>query len=337
MTAVLTYFYWFFIFSLFIQQARANELKNVLNTYTESCPDQPLPKGLIYHAALVGDLGLVQQLIARGINISEPNSKGVTPITMAVDNNHPDIVKELLAHGADPDSTDGEFPLIISAIIDGHFEIFKLLVDAGANTQHKILGQSLFYVACTKRNSQIVELFVNMGVNLNEIVSIDDGHHTALVAMLHNTHFTYFEKKKLLQLFIEHKVDLNQKTLGTTCFGYMLHANKIKEAMLLIQHGADINAEIQTQLTPLAYVVSKNNIGLASLLITFFADTRKDHQLLLNYAFKNDNPQMVTLLAETLKMTSKDLQNFQKNYPKTFAAYEQLQEAHYQPGGRLQL
>jgi ankyrin repeat protein len=57
-------------------------------------------------AARVGYMGALADLIRLKAKIDTANRMGETPLIVAVQNRHPDIVKVLLALGADPDKAD---------------------------------------------------------------------------------------------------------------------------------------------------------------------------------------------------------------------------------------
>ncbi len=52
-------------------------------------------------AARSGYPGVVEQLIARGANVNVHGARGQTALMWAAAEKHPDVVKVLLAHGAD--------------------------------------------------------------------------------------------------------------------------------------------------------------------------------------------------------------------------------------------
>jgi len=86
-------------------------------------------------AALVGDIDIVKQLIAKD---AEVNKKGWAPLHYAAANGNDDIVKLLLDHDAyiDAGSPNGTTPLMMAAR-GGHVSTVKLLLDGGADLNVK--------------------------------------------------------------------------------------------------------------------------------------------------------------------------------------------------------
>lgn len=86
-------------------------------------------------AALVGDIDIVKQLIAKD---AEVNKKGWAPLHYAAANGNDDIVKLLLDHDAyiDAGSPNGTTPLMMAAR-GGHVSTVKLLLDSGADLNVK--------------------------------------------------------------------------------------------------------------------------------------------------------------------------------------------------------
>lgn len=95
----------------------------------------------LWEAARKGDAAKVEALIKKG---ADPNAKthyGVSALAFACDRGHVDVVKVLLANGADPKVKDtfyGATPLD-SALENGHTEIVKLLLEKGASPDNALL------------------------------------------------------------------------------------------------------------------------------------------------------------------------------------------------------
>ena len=89
-------------------------------------------------AASEGHLDILKALIAAGANKDEVNGYDDTPLTMAAINGHVECVKALLAWKADVNEANrygyGSTPLM-HASFNGDVEIMKLLLAAGAESK----------------------------------------------------------------------------------------------------------------------------------------------------------------------------------------------------------
>lgn len=90
----------------------------------------------LHHAAIVNDIPLLELLIKHKANLNI-ESMGVTPIYLASEKGHADIVKKLLEAGAEPNiiykkNGIGYTPLSIASQ-NGHAEIVKELLENGAD------------------------------------------------------------------------------------------------------------------------------------------------------------------------------------------------------------
>lgn len=59
-----------------------------------------------FEAMRAGDTALVEELLRRGIDIEATNERGFTALILATYNEQPELVRRLLAHGADPNRGD---------------------------------------------------------------------------------------------------------------------------------------------------------------------------------------------------------------------------------------
>jgi ankyrin repeat protein len=93
-------------------------------------PARPLPPpDDFYKAADTGDLGRVNEVLGAGnVDVNTLDSKGRSPLILAISRGHVEIVKALLAHGADPSKADGHGVTPKAAAYSrGSFEITKAL------------------------------------------------------------------------------------------------------------------------------------------------------------------------------------------------------------------
>ncbi len=88
----------------------------------------------IANAAAVGDLDGVKVLLQKGVAVNVPDYRGYTPLMLAAHNDRgqPDIVKLLLAHGADPSATGEDETALSLAAKRGESDVTRLLRDAQA-------------------------------------------------------------------------------------------------------------------------------------------------------------------------------------------------------------
>ena len=95
-----------------------------------AAPARPLPPpDDFYKAADTGDLGRVNEVLGAGnVDVNTLDAKGRSPLILAISRGHVEIVKALLAHGADPTKADGHgLTPKAAAYSRGSFEITRAL------------------------------------------------------------------------------------------------------------------------------------------------------------------------------------------------------------------
>lgn len=90
--------------------------------------EEGIPAGPVEYWAAVGNFDQVQQAINEGHDVNAPGDDGYTALHAAAENNHLEIVKLLLLHGADVSAavTSGETPADL-AVLCGHDDVVKIL------------------------------------------------------------------------------------------------------------------------------------------------------------------------------------------------------------------
>lgn len=81
-----------------------------------------------------GDVGIVRDLLDRGIEVDSRDRYGQTGLMLAAHAGHGEVVATLIAHGAGLDRT-AKFGLsaLMLAIVAGHAAVARLLAEAGAD------------------------------------------------------------------------------------------------------------------------------------------------------------------------------------------------------------
>ena len=108
-------------------------------------------------------------LIENGANVNGWCKYGRTPLSRAVFNGYPDIVERLLDAGADVDARDrdGSTPLVAAAA-NGHSDIVRCLGDKGAdvNAEDDIYGHTALTMAARNGHLDIVKYLVDKGADV---------------------------------------------------------------------------------------------------------------------------------------------------------------------------
>lgn len=97
-------------------------------------------------AARQGDTKTVEAMLAKGVDVNTKFRYGATALSYACDHTHADVVKVLLAHGADVNVKDtfyGATPLSW-AVQRGSTDITKMLLEKGATGRDDALIGSVF-------------------------------------------------------------------------------------------------------------------------------------------------------------------------------------------------
>ncbi|MCJ1394865.1 hypothetical protein MMC18_007745 [Xylographa bjoerkii] len=124
------------------------------------------------HAAFKDDCVIVKRLLnAPGIEVDLPNDNGATPLIVAAEHGHTEIVAELLGRHADPEymQFDGT-TAILHAINNGYHLTVEVILEHGINIHTKDgSGRTLLHRACMSDEQQveIVRLLLDRGLDIN--------------------------------------------------------------------------------------------------------------------------------------------------------------------------
>lgn len=127
---------------------------------------------LLYIAACQGHLDVVKALIAAGANLNQQADKGISSLFIAAQQGHLDVVNALIAAGADVflNREDGCSPLVM-AVQMGHIEVVKLLIAAGADVS-LALTDILSSIDSDKLNDIFQVFKENIDVNFMELLDV---------------------------------------------------------------------------------------------------------------------------------------------------------------------
>ena len=187
----------------------------------------------LYNASFYGDNIAVSTLLAEGVDVnSEGFYGGATSLMAASQNGHIDIVRILLANGANVDAQrdEGQTALIYATV---HPDIVKLLLDAGAETELKsILGHTALLYASTEGNTETVKALIEGGADIDvKDVALD---FTPLIYASMNGH------TDIVKALIDAGADINVKSkkLNITALSIAIHNNHAETVYFLRKAGA---------------------------------------------------------------------------------------------------
>jgi ankyrin repeat protein len=117
-------------------------------------------------AAFKGHVEVVQLLLRRGADVRTKDDAGFSPAENAVREHHPEVACILLAHDKDP-NLPGR--LLEEAVRRGQADTVAMLLDMGVPINARFAsGSSALYDAALKGDTQIVDLLVGRGSDVNE-------------------------------------------------------------------------------------------------------------------------------------------------------------------------
>jgi len=225
------------------------------------------------YAAANGDLTAVQSLLA-GQGVRRPKQKELDDaLGQAMWNPQAGVVKELLAHGANPNiRLHGDWTPLTIACRHGDVEIARQLLAGGADVNfsrgYAAAGDAPLMYAAAWMPADFVQELIAKGAQVNATTKEGD---TALGWAVFGGRL---ENAKVL---VQHGAEINVHVGKAD--GYvgwpLIHAvgqGNVALVDYLLAHGADINTRGDHGKTPLIYAVQHNQADVAKLLIARGAD-----------------------------------------------------------------
>ena len=182
-------------------------------------------------ACLTRYLNIAVLLLNKGADVNSQNNQGLSPLLDAVQKNHPDVVKLLLSQDdilVDLKTRKGLTPLQ-AACYQGYHSIAILLLNKGADVNaQKIGGSSSLLYAVQKNHPEVVKLLLDQ----------DD-------------------------ILVDLKTSVGLTPLQAACYqGYR------NIAVLLLDKGADVNAQMNGGFSPLYMAVQNKHNDVVELLLS---------------------------------------------------------------------
>uniref|UniRef100_A0A8D8SAP2 Poly [ADP-ribose] polymerase n=1 Tax=Cacopsylla melanoneura TaxID=428564 RepID=A0A8D8SAP2_9HEMI len=239
----------------------------------------------LLEASKGGDTSVVTRLLTQYphiVNCRDLDGRHSTPLHFAAGYNRVGVVEYLLAHGADVHSKDkGGLVPLHNACSYGHYEVTEMLVKHGANVNVADLWKfTPLHEAAAKGKADIVRLLLQHGAdpskkNRDGATPLDlvrEGDQDVSDLLRGNSALLDAAKKGNLArvtklLTVENINCRDAQGRNSTPLHLAAGYNNVDVAELLLEKGADVNAQDKGGLIPLHNASSYGHLDIAALLI----------------------------------------------------------------------
>ncbi|MBE9118938.1 ankyrin repeat domain-containing protein [Lusitaniella coriacea LEGE 07157] len=183
-----------YLFPLTVESERKNYAKQILpdGIRRKERRQNKLIRNLI-SAVTEGDIEAIRET-AKGTNINAFDEDGVTALHTAVLTGQVEIIRTLLALGANPNilaEDDGWTPLMEAAQA-GYADVVNLLIEAGAELENCIEDMTPLMLAADSNALKVAEISIEAGANVNvknrdgrtALFFAQQGGHTEIIQLL---------------------------------------------------------------------------------------------------------------------------------------------------------
>lgn len=134
----------------------------------------PALAGPLHDAAGKGDVEMVRELLAEGVDVNQLDTMVGTPLTKAAMAGEAEVVRVLIEAGADTDLQGGMIGLTpLQAAVNSSPEVTRILLDAGADISVRDMSDNtLLHGAAEGGNIEIVKLLLEFGADVS---AMNDG------------------------------------------------------------------------------------------------------------------------------------------------------------------
>jgi ankyrin repeat protein len=229
---------------------------------------------------IIGDLSIVELLLANGADPRAADRNQVTPLHYA---NHTQIAELLIEHGAKVNALtiSGYTPLHYIAErgygVQGSLAAAKtaeVLIKRGANVNVVAKdGSTPLYKAVLNNKVEMARLLLRHGANPNAIITKSQNSLSPLAVAVS---IGGYGDVAMVELLLAHGANANVVgTAGTTPLHYACQA---KIAVLLIDHGANVNNLGTADITPLYAASYRGDKEVVQVLLSRKADPNKQNK-----------------------------------------------------------
>ena len=305
-------------------QAKLNAAFNsgVLSRRSQEPRVRKVQSSELHFAARLGLLSTLKRLLERQYGVDSKDYMGQTPLTLAVIEDHVEMVKFLVDQDnalAKSRDDSGRTPLSYAAL-HGHTEIVKLLIARGdviADSKDKYNHTPLLYAALYGY-TEIVKLLIARG----DVIADSQGNN-GRTPLSYAASQGHTEVVKLLVARNDIVVDPPDRTVHTPLSHAALQGHEEVVKLLTARSDVRVDSRDSYGRTPLSYAAKEGHTDVVKLLIVrddVSAESQDDSgRTPLSYAADSGWEVVVKLLLERLDVAA-DSQDKDSRTPLSFAA-----------------
>ena len=245
----------------------------------------------LHWAAREGDIDAVRSLIEDGCEVDARNERGDTPLDTAVNFDQIDVARFLISRGADVSAATSKSGNLLRGAKSA--EMARLLIGAGARVDPNVL-----YMSPPPHDGGAVEVFLAHGAQIRP-GDTPDNEDLLLFAVRNRL-------PDLVEKLLVGGANPDAVSIYTGCTALTEAANYgYKDvALLLINHGADVNKADRNHRRPLWYATGRTR-EIAELLLAHGADANAGG-LLYNAVARGEQEIVELLLAHGADVNATD-------------------------------
>lgn len=247
----------------------ANVIKKLVEHGADMTAHTSIGWSPVMAACTYGSLGAVKLLIGvYGASMECRNPTGWSALRSACTYGHPEIVKYLLARGADVTVRNTmDRTCLHEAADEGHTEIVAALLDHGANIADTLLmGWGPLTLAVESRHHETAALLLQRGADTEQRCTNNQWTALCVAADMGDA--------EMIKILLNHGACISAKAVGGWSALALAATNGHLEAVeTLLEHGANPDIRTNTGWTPLMTAADGNFPQLIDVLVKYGADT----------------------------------------------------------------
>lgn len=239
------------------QEIASNIDKEILNNFkteiTKVAETQQSPWA-IFTAIDNNDYAEVKRLLAQGVSPTKRDWANNTPLMWAAKRGYTDICQLLISYFKNPKYIDEvnefDWTALMFAAQNNHAQTVKLLIEKGANKEHKTISfsETVLGVAAQGGATAAVKVLLEKGVNIEQK---GDFGYTPLMYAVDSNH------PDTVSFLISKKANVNARDeMGETPLMIAAALGHYKIVQILIANYAKINDKSDENRTPLMYAAT---------------------------------------------------------------------------------